>query len=231
MDGVNSVVVDPRITKNHHILRSIQYLRDHPEHAQERAISGRATYQPLATLLPKLQGRILFDIPRHLRLLVNQELVSAIQEYKDNGDFEQWQRYWDIATKQALDAQPLGYKEKEGENDHGTLLHDASEALQTILSTELVLGFHPDQATDSAIDLAILLDVPFCIVPCCVFPQEFPNRTLSPNGNRVRNYSELIQYLKERYQPRMDQLPFHFTDTAKNIVLFTLPGGDEERSK
>ena len=223
VDRVKSVVVDPRITKSQHILRSIQYLKDHPEQAQERAIPGRLTYQPLATLLPKLKDRLTFDTPHHLRLLVNQELVSAIREYKDNGDFQQWKEFWDEASKQAIAAQPLGYKEEESQSNQELLVQDASEALQTLLSTELVMGFHPDQATDPAMDLAILLQVPFCIVPCCVFPQEFPHRTLS-NGNRVRNYSELIQYLQETYQPRVDKLPFHFTDTAKNVVLFTLPG-------
>ena len=27
-------------------------------------------------------------------------------------------------------------------------------------------------------DLAILLNIPFCVVPCCVFPSEFPQRKI-----------------------------------------------------
>ena len=47
----------------------------------------------------------------------------------------------------------------------------------------MIVGFHPDQATEAIIDLALLLKVPFCIVPCCAFPSEFPNRFLPKNYN------------------------------------------------
>ena len=87
--------------------------------------------------------------------------------------------------------------------------------------TKLVVGFHPDQATDYCIELAQILDVPFCIVPCCVFPSEFPNRILE-NGERVRTYQQLIEYLKMKSPDvKSAHLDFHFTETAKNIVLYT----------
>ena len=110
-------------------------------------------------------------------------------------------------------------------------------------------------------DLAILLNIPFCVVPCCVFPSEFPQRKIraslegifavkgasqeassakvgdlndgrevgdSDEGviERVRTYSQFMAYLKAKYQPNNVQtatLQFHFTETAKNIVLYTLP--------
>jgi hypothetical protein len=224
MDGLDSVVVDPRVTKSQHILRSIQYLREHPEQAKERAIPNRLTYQPLAALLPLLGGREKFDSPRHLRLLVDEDLVAAIRYYKKNQeDMDRWEEYWKRATKKAVDAQPLGYKEETAMDDETSTIENALEGLRTILSTKLVLGFHPDQATDPALDLALLLGVPYCIVPCCVFPREFPHRKLV-DGSRVRNYSELVHYLQEKYKPKKDKLPFHFTETSKNLVLYSLPG-------
>ena len=149
---------------------------------------------------------------------------------------------------------------------------------------KLVVGFHPDQATEPCIDLAMVLGVPFCVVPCCVFPSEFPDRRLrlSPsvmqqqqrsdgddrNGNDddyeqeeqlvlVRNYNQFLDYLRQKpttntesstississsSSPGDDEaritttdssssniihtayLDFPFTETAKNVVLYTLP--------
>lgn len=57
-------------------------------------------------------------------------------------------------------------------------IEDASRAWQMLSALRLVIGFHPDQATEACVDLAQVLKVPVCIVPCCVFPSEFPNRML-----------------------------------------------------
>ena len=43
-----------------------------------------------------------------------------------------------------------------------------AEQLQTC---SLVLGLHPDQATDSIVDFAMHFGKPFAVVPCCVFPR------------------------------------------------------------
>ena len=37
---------------------------------------------------------------------------------------------------------------------------------------------HPDQATESIVDMALKYEKPFAIVPCCVFAQENPHRRL-----------------------------------------------------
>jgi len=98
--------------------------------------------------------------------------------------------------------------------------------LKVILRIKLVVGFHPDQGTDYCVELAEILGVPFCIVPCCVFPSEFPNRQLS-SGERVRTYSQLIEYLKLKSpEAKTAFLNFHFTETAKNLVLYTCPSGE-----
>lgn len=113
---------------------------------------------------------------------------------------------------------------------------DADKALELVLKSDLICGFHPDQATDSCIDLADALGVPFCIVPCCVFPAEFPDRRLfiasrtadikdtneRTAGERVRTYNQLLQYLQQKCpQARRDFLGFSFAETAKNVVLYT----------
>ena len=55
----------------------------------------------------------------------------------------------------------------------------------------------------------------------CVFPSEFPERTL--NGKRVRTHSEFLDYLcMKHHKIRKEKLPFVETDTAKNVVLYML---------
>ena len=42
----------------------------------------------------------------------------------------------------------------------------------------LVVGLHPDEATDAIVDAALAAGKPFAVVPCCVFPSLFPHRRL-----------------------------------------------------
>jgi hypothetical protein len=152
--------------------------------------------------------------------------------------------------------------------------HEDSDGILDLLSSgriKLIVGFHPDQATEPCIDLAKVLGIPYCVVPCCVFPAEFPNRRLrlaptllssslrdgnnsdkignnNPNEEKeeslvpVRTYQQFLDYLRIKattpsqatsaIRPDSDDihrtihtayLDFPFTETAKNIVLYTLP--------
>jgi hypothetical protein len=219
VDGWNSIVVDPRVTKSDHILRSIQYLREHPDEAKERATPGLPTYQPLAQLLPKLGSTTSFQTPRHFRLFVDAALVHAVQRFKEDADEKKWNIYWEEATNRAKGAQPLQQSTEILPNERATI-QEGTNALRFLLSTKLILGFHPDQATDHAIDLALALGIPYCIVPCCVFPRENTHRQIA-DGSPVKKYPQLIKYLKEKYGSESSYLPFHFTETAKNLVLFS----------
>lgn len=42
---------------------------------------------------------------------------------------------------------------------------------QQLQACSLVLGLHPDQATDSIVNFAMQFGKPFAVVPCCVFPR------------------------------------------------------------
>ena len=197
--AVHSIVVDPRPRTNHtHILKSIQYLKDHPDELKERAIPHRPTHQPLAKLLNDdgKKKNTPYRSPLHLRLLVNNDLVQAVRDYLENGkhnnNMEAWRDFW----KRAMDktAHETGVPSAQEEESTTTTMLDADCALQLLLQTNLVVGFHPDQATEACIDLALLLHVPYCVVPCCVFPSEFPHRK-TPENTRVRCYDEFVEYL------------------------------------
>ena len=97
-----------------------------------------------------------------------------------------------------------------------------SDHILPILKTFAFNSVPSDQATEATIDLALLLKVPFAVVPCCVFPSEFPNRR-TLNGKRVRTHAEFINYLCRKHDSiRKCTLPFIETDTAKNVVLYML---------
>ena len=191
-------------------------------------------------------GTIEFRDPRHLRIFIDQRLVDAVKcvlesiddNENNNGNptetaWKEWREYWKNATNRAKRAEPLGYKER-GDQTSGAI-QDAKEALATIRSIRLVVGFHPDQAVDACIDLAQTLGVPFCVCPCCVFPKEFPHRR-TPSGDPVKRYDDLLEYLESKDPHRIKKayLNFTATATAKNVVLYTLPettgdGGEDEQ--
>lgn len=225
VDQMESVVVDPRVTTNHqHLLRSLAYLKEHPKDCIERAIPHRPTHQPLARLVQHLQEP--YQRPKHLRLLVNNGLIEALRAYLDSKDELQWAAYWRLALEEARQSQPLGYFENEIESS--ATIVDPQEGLTALLDTTLVVGFHPDQATEACIDLALLLGISYCVVPCCVFPSDFPDR-LTPEGTRVRTYDEFVAYLRTKDPLHMKKavLGFHETVTARSIVLYrAYPGRD-----
>jgi hypothetical protein len=223
VDDLDSVVADPRITKHAHFEKAITFLRKNPKEALLRSIPRRSTHQPLAALLSKLEGKDCFQPPRHVRILVDTFLVDAVRHYLEHKNDNDWIEYWKDASERAMVAQPLGYREEDLLAE--TQITNAVQALDVILSLRLIIGFHPDQATEACMDLATVLNIPYCVCPCCVFPSEFPNRR-NAQGERVRTYKEFIPYLQNKY-PRIhtDTLDFHETETARNLVLYTLPGG------
>ena len=281
-------MADPRTSNFKSLEKSTQYLYDNPSERKDRSIPGLPTHQPLAALLPRLlansrnakkrknfdsdeQRKLSFESPRHLRILIDQDLVAAVKSYQQTSNREDWIEYWNHAAIVALQASSPQYKHQNLDrsttkattnNDtkqQRNQITDAIQALETIMSIKLIAGFHPDQATDACIDISRLLKIPFCVVPCCVFPKQFPNRHLQ-DGSFVRDYRQLIQYLIEQHCSLQSEssksrfscegsfsnndddkkstnnssslatttiqkgfLQFNFTETAKNIVLYTLP--------
>lgn len=98
-----------------------------------------------------------------------------------------------------------------------TAQHDA-QILEALDQCTLMIGLHADSATEAILDTALQRNIPFVIVPCCVFPNFFRQRTIvDENGNvqLVRNHEQFCQYLLEK-DPRLrvSQLPFDGRNTA-----------------
>jgi hypothetical protein len=83
----------------------------------------------------------------------------------------------------------------------------------------LLIGFHPDQATDAIVDFAVARSKPVVLVPCCVFARDFPDRRFA-DGSDVASFEDLVRYCRERLGPavRSEFLPYNGRNNA--LVLW-----------
>mmetsp|Transcript_21586 Transcript_21586/g.41226 ORF Transcript_21586/g.41226 Transcript_21586/m.41226 type:complete len:458 (+) Transcript_21586:59-1432(+) len=107
-------------------------------------------------------------------------------------------------------------------NRKGQLLpsNPMSERLESLVHDASVLvGLHPDEATDAIVDVALANKKPFFVVPCCVFPNTFTSRRTT-SGAAVRSYEDLCNYLQAK-DPRvqMTNLPFE----GRNACMYWIP--------
>lgn len=73
---------------------------------------------------------------------------------------------------------------------------------------DLVVGLHPDEATEIIIKLCASFQKPFVVVPCCIIPQFSKEKF---------NFNSWISHLKQMSSDISEcQLPI----TGKNIVLY-----------
>ncbi|KFM27435.1 hypothetical protein F751_1212 [Auxenochlorella protothecoides] len=102
----------------------------------------------------------------------------------------------------------------DGEADGRPL--GAAVAWRALRGASAVVAMHPDQATEFAVDLALALDVPMAVVPCCVYASDFPHRRL-PDGRRVTSHEDFVEYLCSKH-PSIGTatLPFE----GKNTLVF-----------
>ena len=90
----------------------------------------------------------------------------------------------------------------------------------------IVVGMHPDQATEPIVRLALAAGKPFAVVPCCVFSKSNPHRRLR-DGSPVSTHEQFCDFLEslgdgvEGSRVGRTQLN-HFE--GRNIVVFGLGG-------
>ena len=81
-----------------------------------------------------------------------------------------------------------------------------------------ILALHPDEATDAVVDLAVKQQIPFFIVPCCVFFRLFHHRRMPGSSQPVSTYNELLDYLQAKHiSIKRVELPFE----GANILLWS----------
>lgn len=100
---------------------------------------------------------------------------------------------------------------------------------EAIRNASLLVGMHADGATEAIVDCALQYSKPFVVVPCCVFPRLFSQRTLiQPDGSQVpvRTHEQFCQYLLLKdSRLTLTVLPFE----GRNIAIWW-DGKDSESS-
>ena len=83
-----------------------------------------------------------------------------------------------------------------------------------LLSTcSAVIALHPDEATEPIVDFAVQHQIPFVVVPCCVFSRLFPNRLWK--GSTVTSYHDFLDYLASKHSSiQKSQLDFEGANIA-----------------
>lgn len=112
--------------------------------------------------------------------------------------------------------------EEEKEDEEAVRLQHALE------QCSLMIGMHPDEATDAIADVAYEYGKPFAIVPCCVFAREFEHRR-TPNGGLVETYEDLVEYLSAKPTMESTGVLKHFLPfKGRNQVLYSLSRTQEK---
>jgi len=88
---------------------------------------------------------------------------------------------------------------------------------------DVIVGLHPDEATEVIVDLAIKYDKPFAVVPCCVFPTMFPGR-VGRDGEEVRSHAQFCDYLEDKHEGVM-RVELEELMKPANVVLYYKPKG------
>ena len=96
------------------------------------------------------------------------------------------------------------------------------EAWRVLHECSIVVGLHPDSATESIVDFALAMNKPFAVVPCCVCAVDFPNRRLP--GDDPTSYDAFVSYLVSKAPDRIGTLTLPFE--GRNVCVFSLPKED-----
>eukprot|EP00884_Botryococcus_braunii_P009330 jgi/Botrbrau1/18399/Bobra.0469s0001.1 len=95
-------------------------------------------------------------------------------------------------------------------------VEDLEERCRCWTGASVIVGMHPDQATDHIVEFAQRTRKPFAVVPCCVHPTYFPDRRL-PDGRLVNTYEDYLAFLIAK-DPNIcaAELPFE----GRNTVVY-----------
>jgi hypothetical protein len=74
---------------------------------------------------------------------------------------------------------------------------------ERLLHCSVVVGMHPDQATEPLVDFALRAKLPFAVVPCCVHAKKTPASGGGGGGgggaglhsSGVRTYEDFVDFL------------------------------------
>lgn len=100
---------------------------------------------------------------------------------KEAGEAQQQQQHECITDEGSLQQEDVeshaaNISEKKKTSRQAPCHCDSPQLAKAKVLCDVIVGMHPDQATEPIVDFAITHRKPFAIVPCCVFPKENPHR-------------------------------------------------------
>jgi len=111
----------------------------------------------------------------------------------------------------------LRFEEAIGAPEHAGLVQACS----------VVVGMHPDQATEPLVDWAIAQRKPFAVLPCCVFAKSNADRVMPSTQEPVLSYSQFVAYLALKHGSiRRAKVGFY----GRNEVLYMTSADYSERT-
>ena len=86
------------------------------------------------------------------------------------------------------------------------------------MKCKVIIGMHPDQATEPIVDVSLKYDKSFAILPCCVFPNLYPKyMEVDGKSKEVVSYLEFVEYLQLKNSDiKIDYLAFK----GRNKILY-----------
>ncbi|OUM62796.1 hypothetical protein PIROE2DRAFT_61668 [Piromyces sp. E2] len=177
--------------------------------------------EPRPAKLDKKQMRLLYDLKKKALLNNNNENITEkekeeISQNQDNNGNEDSKNEINVNNNDV----------NNNIDDKNT---DSKPKRFKLKKISILIGLHPDQATEIIVDLALKLNKPFAVIPCCVFANDFPHRKLKrkKTGNTendndyeeisVSSYEQFIEYLCEKDKDiQKTFLPFE----GKNLLLY-----------
>lgn len=228
---ITSTIVDPHNTNFSRKTKSVDYLRSNPNIAKicsDKQLPD--TYQPLANLVTQNQIATTFTTPSHLRIRLTPPIIHAFKTELvegTDGESSNWRAVFNAEQQQTelSESQTKNFilpSSTEGSSD-GRTISSAHEAYSALSSADALVCYHGDGAVEPAVELALLLQIPFAVVPCCVLQKQFPNRTLA-DGTFVRKHHQLVTKLLEmgsRYNETIRHTTLKLNnDTARGDVVF-----------
>ena len=212
LNGIKSTVCDPR--KDLNLKRCLRAMRGGYLH-RNKLIVEKYVDCTLEQCLERNDDQIK---PNHLRLFFDEKLINFMEKNKDlqnliNYQFKQFMKF----NKDEI------MENKEGSiNDliKERIKRDCVDMIDLMKNCSVIIGMHPDYATEFIIDFALKYDKPFAVLPCCVFPKSFPHRKLK-NGKKVTQYDDFCNYLTEKHE-KIKQFTLTLMG-GKNKVIYWTP--------
>ena len=97
-------------------------------------------------------------------------------------------------------------------------------ARELVRGCSVVVGLHPDEATEAIVDFALEHGKPFAIIPCCVHSKRFQSRriidvTTGEKSVPVRSFESFVKYLAAKDDEiRVTKLPMR----GRNTLIYHL---------